>query len=223
MLAHSNRKEINLKTQDLINILVADRTAISPKPKYAIALALAVGAIASASVFLPLAGIRIDLAEAAFSLRFLAKVTIDLLLAASAIGLILRLSRPDTVPGLWSWALGAVPLILAMSVGAELIASPASQWRAQLFGVNWLACLSLIPMFSIAPLVGLFVALKYAAPVNPGLVGAIAGVAAGGVAAVIYAAHCPDDSPLFVAAWYTLAIGLVALLGYFAGKRWLWW
>ena len=31
-------------------------------------------------------------------------------------------------------------------------------------------------------------------------------VLAGGIAATLYAAHCTDDSPLFVATWYTIAI-----------------
>jgi hypothetical protein len=46
---------------------------------------------------------------------------------------------------------------------------------------------------------------------------------AGGLAAAVYATHCPDDSPLFVAAWYSLAIGFVAVLGGFLGNRILRW
>ncbi len=46
---------------------------------------------------------------------------------------------------------------------------------------------------------------------------------AGGLGAAFYAAHCPDDSPLFVAVWYTLAIALVTGLGALAGRRLLRW
>jgi hypothetical protein len=84
-------------------------------------------------------------------------------------------------------------------------------------------CLFFIPFFSLAPLVALFWALKGGAPEKPGLSGAAAGLAAGGVGAAIYALHCPDDSPLFVALWYVTAITFVTLCGYFAGKRWLTW
>jgi hypothetical protein len=35
--------------------------------------------------------------------------------------------------------------------------------------------------------------------------------------------HFPDDSPLFVAAWYTLAITFVSALGAVAGARLLRW
>jgi hypothetical protein len=68
-----------------------------------------------------------------------------------------------------------------------------------------------------------FAALRNAAPANPGLAGAIAGLASAGIAATLYASHCVDDSPLFVMTWYSLAIGVVTLIGYFAGRRWLAW
>jgi hypothetical protein len=43
------------------------------------------------------------------------------------------------------------------------------------------------------------------------LAGAIAGLAASGIAATFYATNCTDDSPLFVITWYPLATGFVAL------------
>jgi hypothetical protein len=38
-----------------------------------------------------------------------------------------------------------------------------------------------------------------------------------------YAAHCFDDSPLFVATWYTLAIAFVTGLGALLGSKLLRW
>jgi len=40
-----------------------------------------------------------------------------------------------------------------------------------------------------------------------------------GLAATLYAAHCTDDSPMFVATWYSLAAVIVAAIGAFAGSR----
>jgi hypothetical protein len=40
-----------------------------------------------------------------------------------------------------------------------------------------------------------------------------------GLAATMYAAHCSDDSPLFVATWYTLATALVTAIGALAGSK----
>ncbi|MCL2429688.1 MAG: NrsF family protein, partial [Alphaproteobacteria bacterium] len=61
------------------------------------------------------------------------------------------------------------------------------------------------------------------APRSPGLAGAAAGLAASGAAVVLYASHCPDDSPLFVAVWYSSAIAIVAAAGFLAGARLLRW
>ena len=67
------------------------------------------------------------------------------------------------------------------------------------------------------------IALRQGAPTRPTLTGVVAGLFAGGVAAAIYAAHCPDDSPLFVALWYSLGIAIVALVGGLAGRLALRW
>jgi hypothetical protein len=41
------------------------------------------------------------------------------------------------------------------------------------------------------------------------------------LAAAIYASHCSDDSPLFIATWYTIAVAAVAAIGAFAGSKML--
>ena len=56
-----------MKTDDLIKVLVADRAPLSPAPGRMVVAAVAIGAILSAALFLPLVGIRPDLASAAFS------------------------------------------------------------------------------------------------------------------------------------------------------------
>jgi hypothetical protein len=46
---------------------------------------------------------------------------------------------------------------------------------------------------------------------------------AAALAATVYAAHCTDDSPLFVATWYSLAIAFVTVVGAVIGSRVLRW
>jgi hypothetical protein len=55
------------------------------------------------------------------------------------------------------------------------------------------------------------------------LAGAVAGLAASGIAATFYASNCTDDSPLFVLLWYPIAIAIVTAVGYILGKRLLRW
>ncbi len=55
------------------------------------------------------------------------------------------------------------------------------------------------------------------------MTGALAGAAAAGVAATMYASNCTDNSPLFVVTWYPLATLIVVLAGALAGRKWLRW
>ena len=105
----------------------------------------------------------------------------------------------------------------------ELMAIPANQIGPRWIGNNSLVCVTSIPLIGIGPLAAFLLALRHGAPTSPSVSGALAGIAAGGLAATFYAAHCADDSPLFVATWYTLAIAFLALAGAFAGRvvaRW---
>ena len=101
--------------------------------------------------------------------------------------------------------------------------TPEGQWAARMIGQNAMHRLMLIPFMSLAPLAGLFLALKHAAPSDPRRAGAAAALASAGLAAMLYATNCPDDSPFFVAVWYTPATAIVVALGWFAGGRWLRW
>ncbi len=105
----------------------------------------------------------------------------------------------------------------------ELLVLPPDLWQVRLIGHNARICLVLIPLMSAAPLVGTLIALHRGAASNPRLAGAIAGLFAGAFGAALYATHCPDDSPLFVAAWYSLAILIVMSVGALAGSRFLRW
>ena len=111
------------------------------------------------------------------------------------------------------------PLLLVAGVSAELVASPINVWATKLIGTNAVACVTLIVLLSIAPFAALLFALSEGAPAEPRLTGAVAGIAAGALAATLYAMHCTDDSPLFVATWYTIAIGILAVAGSLLGER----
>ena len=66
-------------------------------------------------------------------------------------------------------------------------------------------------------------ALRAGAPASPALAGAMAGLLAAACGATLYAFHCFDDSPLFVATWYTLAALPVVIVGAVAGHRLMRW
>ena len=211
-----------MKTDDLIIALAQDAPIRWPLGR-AVAAAMAGGAVVAGAIFFAGIGVRPDVMQAVETIRYLFKFIVTLALAVTATGLILHLARPGVPLGAWRWALLAAPILLAVSVALEMMAMPMSSWGTRWIGTNAPWCLTLIPVMALGPLALLLLALRQGAPRRPGLAGAVAGLVASGIAATLYAAHCPDDSPFFVATWYTLATGIVVLIGTLAGRRWLRW
>lgn len=211
-----------MRTQDLIDTLAAD---LKPQKPFSAALApaLAIGFAATAAVFLAMLGPRPDLVGALESARFLAKPTVALLLAGAALGLTTRLARPGAAAAGWGLALLAAPVVAILFSAIELSVLPASAWSTAWLGENALVCLVAVPALAMPTLAGLVYALRRGAPLRPRVAGAVAGLASAGLAASLYATYCPDDSPLFVATWYTGAALITAGIGALAGKRWLRW
>lgn len=212
-----------MKTDDLIKALGSD-TAVKPPTVEAqlwFGLPLALGV--SALLFAMTLGVRPDLGTVAGTWRFALKIVLAAGLAASALLLALRLARPAATSASARALVLAVPLMLAGAIAAELMSTPATAWLTRLIGKNWPYCLVSIPALSVAPLAALIWALRAGAPDNPSRIGAVAGVVASGIGAAIYATHCTDDSPLFVAVWYGIGVTLMAALGAALGSRLLRW
>lgn len=211
-----------MKTDDFIRSLAADSRS-GWRFRSALMMAVAGGVLISALMFSAGIGLRPDIADAVESVRFLFKFVVTVALATTATLAVTALGRPDTraVPAVVP--LLVVPLLLAAGAGGELAALPSREWLPKLVGHNARFCLTLIPLLALGPLACLVAALRRGAPSNPGLAGAVAGLAASGIAATFYAANCDDDSPLFVMFWYSIAITMVTLAGYFLGRKFLRW
>ncbi len=209
-----------MKTGDLIATLSADsRPGLSPAR--AMAVAIAIGFIAAAFLFFIALGPRPDFMHAIATLRFDFKFVLTLALAASALVLARRLARPEAHGG--RAILLLVPAMLAVAIVLELINVPAQDWLARWIGHNARACMINIPFLSLLPLAAILAALRLGATTRPVLTGAVAGLLAAGIGATFYAAHCPDNSPLFVATWYSIATAFMTGLGAFLGPRVLRW
>jgi hypothetical protein len=215
--------ETDMETDELIKVLAAD-TRRRGMPMAGAWFGTALAAVASAAIiFFILLGPRTDIASAAQTVRFLFKFVLTIALAASAYGLVRVLSRPEADTRRSLPRLAVAPVLLAAGIIAELVVSSPGTWSAKLVGTNSLVCLTYIPLIGIGPLALLLLALRHGAPSHPSLAGAMAGLMAGGIAATFYAAHCTDDSPLFVATWYTIAIAVLALLGAVGAHRFVRW
>jgi len=212
-----------MKTDDLLEAIVADG-ARRPAPIPArLAGALALGGLAAGALLLASIGVRPDIGSALQTWRFVAKIAILLACLAAALWASAQLARPDADRRKVLAALLVPVAALAAAVAWELATTSAETWQARAIGTNSRLCLTAVTLLAVAPLVLLLAALRAGAPRSPAIAGAVAGLLAGSVGAVLYGLHCFDDSPLFVALWYSPAIALVALAGALAGSRALRW
>jgi len=212
-----------MKTDDLIGALSADATPQDTSPRNAFALALAGGALTAGAVFFATLGPRHDFMSAIHTMRFDFKFVVTLVLAVTALLAATDMTRPEIHRSRQRKFLLAAPVLMILAVMFELYMVPSDQWMTKLVGHNMRFCTTMIPVFALGPLTLMLWAFRRGAPENPTRAGALAGLIAGGLGAAFYAAHCFDDSPLFVATWYTLAIAFVTGLGALLGSKLLRW
>lgn len=211
-----------MKTDDLINLLAED-APIRTRIGKALTIAVIASILISGGMFFAAIGFRADIDSAMETVRFLFKFVVTIALAVTACTVVFRIGRPGASLRVWGWMLLAAPILLLAAALAELVVMPADSWSARMIGHNARFCLTLIPLLSIGPLACFLFALRHGAPEKPGVAGAVAGLAASGIAATFYASNCTDDSPLFVLLWYPIAIAVVTAVGYAVGRRLLRW
>lgn len=211
-----------MKTPDLIAALAADRVRQPPVGR-TLGVALVIALAISLLLYLAAVGPRPGLLDLLGTPRVTFKILWTVALACVATGVLLRMGSPGRRSGAALASLAVVLAALGIAVAVELVLLPSELWAPRWQGSNATWCLRIIPMLSLAPLAGALFVLRRAAPTRPALAGAAAGLVAGALGAALYATHCPDDSPLFVASWYGLAILGVTLLGGCLGSRVLRW
>ena len=213
-----------MKTDDLINAMVADNATQSPPIAGTVWLAVAAGVGLGALVFASLLEVRSDfLFAVSHEARFIFKFVFTLALGVPALLLVRRFSRPDGTAGALRYVLLIPVLLLAAAVAVELNVLPPDHWSVSAIGSMPAACMKYIPILSAAPLIAILFALRNGAPSNPAAAGAAAGLLAGAIGATLYASFCVDDSPLFLAIWYVIGMGIVTAAGALAGARMLKW
>jgi hypothetical protein len=210
-----------MRTDDLIARLSTDPVRRRVAPETALAAALGASLIIVALVFFGLIGVRPDIGAALATWRFDYKFLVTLVVAVSAFAVLRTALYPQARPNYWLLLTG--PALLALAVAIELASLPAAGWAMSAAGKNWYKCVTIVPALGIAPLALMILALRQGAPSRPGWAGFAAGILSGGLAATFYAANCTDDSPLFVATWYPIAVLVLGILGTLVGRvasRW---
>jgi hypothetical protein len=208
-----------METDQLIRTLAADNAHRARPVGFVLALALLAAVPVSAAMFFAELGVRPDVMTAMRNPFFDLKFAVTLALAIPAIAISLHLSRPEASLHGWAWLLLIPAGLLVIGTASEMMMPQRLPMMTRLVGTNSRTCLMAIPLMSLPLLAAALVGLRRGAPTRPAVAGAIAGLLSAGLAATLYASHCTDDSPLFVATWYTIATALVTAIGAVAGSR----
>ena len=210
-----------MKTDEFIAALAADAQPVRRSPERTVIGALVAGVAVALLGFLLALGARPDIGQALHTWRFVLKLVIVAMAALLITRECVRLMRPLARPS--AWPILAVIALLGAALVVELTISPSSTWGQKLVGQNSVICLTSIPLLSLAPLASFMIALRSGAPTAPVWTGALVGLASAALGAALYALHCTDDSPLFVATWYGAAALLMTGIGAILGARLLRW
>ncbi len=210
-----------MTTDDLIRRLAADAAPVHPR-RIERAMALAAGAalVIAAAMVWGWFGVRHDLGAAILRPGVALKFFGALVLAAAGLRLACRLARPA---GGGVCATSAGLAALAILAGAAALATAERLAPLQAVLRDTPGCVGAIALIAVAPLALALTGLRAGAPTRPAAAGAAAGLFAGGLAALAYAAWCPAEDVLFVIVAYGGALAAISATGAAAGAVALRW
>jgi len=213
-----------MKTEELIDLLSTNiEPADTQKVDRTLQIAIVAGLVLALLSCIVTLGVRPDLNNPGVFGFLLVKIGFGVVVTILGWHLLLKHARPGGENHSRIFLTG-VPFAALMALAAvNLISVPASHWGHMIMGERWLGCLLAIPIIAVVPFAVITWAVRMAAPTNLLRTGALAGLVAGGISAVAYALHCPDDSLPFVALWYGGTIVLCTLAGAVLGPRLLHW
>lgn len=213
-----------MKTEELVALLAKDAGPVEPgATRRRFAVAVAWGVSGSMLAMVMTLGIRPDIAEMLSVPMFWAKLMFPALVAVATLFAATRLARPGVRLGRTPGMLAALfAAVWALGIFALLNAAPDER-SSMIFGDTWMVCLIAVPLLSIPVFIATIWAMKGLAPTRLRLAGAAAGLLAGGISAAVYALHCPELEPPFIAIWYVIGMLIPAGVGAAIGPRLLRW
>jgi hypothetical protein len=211
-----------MNTDELIALLAHDAgPARGPKPQQVggrLAVALAV-----CGVMVLYLGLNPKLSEFASTSVFSLKMVWLFAMVVFSATLVYRMVHPGRQMGNAPWAIGLALLAMGGQGMSQLLQAPVAQRSALALGTSWQVCTLNIAFIALPVLAALMWTLRDMAPTRPALTGAMAGLCAGALAAMLYSLHCTENSFTFYALWYSGGMGLSAVLGAVLGNRFLRW
>lgn len=186
-------------------------------------LVIAAAITAALLIFIALTtGIRSDVLAGRPDAMFLLRSGMLLLLGGGTAYAVLGMASPAVGKPHASWQIALAAAIL-FPLAALIIALTGN------FGDAFSAmqtvgdCLMYSAFGGLATAVPMVLHLRRGAPTSPARAGWLVGVASGGLGAFAYNIHCPFNSIVYIGLWYTLAVGICAVVGRLVVPRLIRW
>ncbi|WP_144633770.1 NrsF family protein [Bordetella genomosp. 13] len=184
----------------------------------ALGLGLALALVAALLVVIGLSEIRTDLPAILPTWVFQFKVVAMVSIILGGISLV----RAAGIPGAPVRPVRALlPGILFLLAGLLLDRTGFPLLGVQQFSAA--RCVAVIVAASLPGLALILAGLRRGIPTRLSSAGAVAGILAGSLAALVYTVACVNDGTAFVAIWYVVAISITAAAGAIAGRHALAW
>jgi hypothetical protein len=205
-----------------IQSLVDDLEPVrSMNPRRSIVLPVAAMLLALAFI-VALLGARADVMAGEPTSMFLLRGGMLLLLGLASAWAVVRMASPSVGrhDNGWKVALAAAALF---PLAAILVAMKQDPMPALTEFHDGMECLRMSVMSGLFTAIPMVLLLRRGAPTSPGRAGWVTGVAAGGLGAFAYSLHCPSNGIIYIGFWYTIAVGICAVMGRLVVPRLIRW
>lgn len=212
-----------MKRDDLIEQMVSEATS---RKRVSPAFLLVISTGIALALTIALSYVFASPAEAAgfrFEAIFLVKCAFVLSVMFGALSIVRDLSTPGREVK-WHSALIGVPFVVMLALTTkELVVEHPSGLQHDLSHASLITCLWQVALLAIPTFFALSIVVRMLAPVNLARTGLYVGLLSGAIGAFAYAFHCHENYLTVVAAYYTLAIVQMGVLGAVLGPRLLRW
>lgn len=167
-------------------------------------------------------GMRADLIAGNPDPMFLLRGGLLLLLGCASGYAVLSLASPAVGKPGQSWKMAMAAAALFPLAALVLAVTGHGDVAAQNFQYG-LDCLKFSALSALATATPMVFWLRRGAPTSPTRAGWLTGVASGGLGAFAYGLHCPFNDVVYIGLWYTLAVGISAVVGRLVVPRLIRW
>jgi hypothetical protein len=167
-------------------------------------------------------GVRADVLAANPNPMFLLRGGLLLLLGAGCGWAVLNMASPSVGKQGQSWkmAVAAAALLPLAALVMAMTGRGAMAVANRQYGMD---CLAFSALGALAVAVPMVIWLRRGAPTSPARAGWLTGIASGGLGAFAYGLHCPFNDVVYIGLWYSLAVGVCAVIGRLVVPRLIRW